>query len=339
MNATSCVAVQDVYRPFSSVVVVLMAEGVLGFLALLVALVMTIMLYTTRVFKFNCRIVLICLGLGAVTANIGVVLRASFYLYVIFTQLESKICSWLALGHRECFTLNNTYLTGCLVMLISPILLSVERLFDTFFANEGAKPKKFIGITLALFAAMLTIGASVFNTFWTVTHTSMASSPYADGLCPADLFLGGKQSIFFVFLLFHFCALLIFMVLWLHNNSDMVRKQIAMASAHFLDNVVETEMTFPVVVLGFFYLITHYVVDFGHLKKVEGLIVANSNINIHLRDDPTGVFMWSELQVCLAPTFTLLISRFVLRSLPSLFGTPKEMVIPQTIQKSSEERC
>ncbi|KAK0405848.1 hypothetical protein QR680_018233 [Steinernema hermaphroditum] len=341
MNATSCAIVQDVYRPFSSVVVVLIAEGLLGFLALLASLVMTIMLYATRVFKFNCRIVLICLALGAVTANIGVLLRSAFFSYVVFTQLPTKLCSWLMLGNRECFTLNNTYLTGCLVLLISPVLLSIERLFDTFFASEGAKPKKFVGISMAMFAAFLTVGASIFNTLWTVSHRSLGSAPYADGLCPADLFTGGKQSIFYVFLLFHFCSLLIFVVLWLHNNSNMVQKHIAMASSHFLDNVVETEMTFPVVVLGSIFLIGHFIIDYGHLKKIDEVFTTQTHIDVHLRDDPTSIFMWSELQVCLAPVFSLLISRTVLRCLPPVFSWRNtESVVPQRFSSGSTiEKC
>uniref|UniRef100_A0A1I8AVK4 G_PROTEIN_RECEP_F1_2 domain-containing protein n=1 Tax=Steinernema glaseri TaxID=37863 RepID=A0A1I8AVK4_9BILA len=272
MNATSCAVVQDVYRPFTSVVVVLIAENLLGLLALLASLVMTIMLYATRVFKFNCRIVLICLALGAVTANIGVLLRSSFFLYVIFTQVQSKLCSWLALGNRECFTLNNPYLTGCLVLLVSPVLLSVERLFDTFFANEGSKPKKFVGVFLAMLA---------------------------------------------------------------------VQKHIAMASSHFLDNVVETEMTFPIVVVGSIFLTAHFIIDYGHLKKVEELFVTTTHIDVQLRDDPTSIFMFSELQVCLAPVFTLLLSKVVLRCLPPVFSwKASEPVVAQRFTSAKvEDKC
>ncbi|VDN04202.1 unnamed protein product [Thelazia callipaeda] len=116
-----------------------------------------------RTLHFNMRLLLICLCGAFILTSIdsevtGTLLDSVYYLIAIGLKKGVERCAWLLFKKSECIALRNVYYFGVIIIFVSTLFLSVERIIATILYRTYERiTRRWISILMAFFQWSLII--------------------------------------------------------------------------------------------------------------------------------------------------------------------------------------
>ncbi|OZC05583.1 hypothetical protein X798_07443, partial [Onchocerca flexuosa] len=128
-----CKMIKWIYVENSRMRSVFIVEFISSILAICIALLTLLAIIFNKTLHFNMRLLLICFWGAIIIACIGTLIDSSYYLIAIISKMDAELCAWLSFTQSDCIALRNVYYMGLLMIVVSTLFLSVERVIATLF--------------------------------------------------------------------------------------------------------------------------------------------------------------------------------------------------------------
>ncbi|KAM3727204.1 Serpentine receptor [Dirofilaria immitis] len=157
MSPGICEIIKWIYVTNSRMRNIFIFEFISSILSIYTTLLILLSTIFIKAFHFNLRLLLICFWGSIIISCIGTFIDSSYYLIAIISKIDTERCIWLSFTKSDCIALRNIYYLGLLMIILSTLFLSIERIIATlFYQTYEHRTHRWISISMALSQIIVT---------------------------------------------------------------------------------------------------------------------------------------------------------------------------------------
>ncbi|KAI6191261.1 hypothetical protein M3Y97_00209200 [Aphelenchoides bicaudatus] len=269
---------------------------------------LALLLCAWSAFSTNIRLLMISQLSALSSANIGVLLSCIYHLQaIIFRGLDTR-CYWFSFTYKDCYVIRLIYNVSTVSVYASAFVMAIDRICSSLIEPRQRTSKL---ITCLLIVLQWTF-AIVVNLHFDMSDFNIDSRMVHQAHCTAHVPTPTQsRQLFFVLMGMVVFTLAIYTTLCCHHASALVVAELRRYNKVLYENVVNTESTFPLVIV----ICLLYVFDvcMDRNFQIAAWSMFTSDSEMPLSKNLIQIAQWTEFQTTLLPLMSLVLFGILIR--------------------------